>query len=126
MITRTALVMAAVTERLSYIVHRVRGRADDWGQPGTAKVSLLDGFQQVLRLATQCPAGPAGDDIRRAACELIEASSAAGRHTGRRRILKAIARVEGRRSRGRSRDDDPSEVTVQRLADALRRELRPG
>jgi hypothetical protein len=88
--------------------------------------SVFEDLQQVLRLAAQCPSGPAGDDIRRAACELIEAESGAAQNTGRRRMLKAIAGVDWRRARGQSRDDDPNELTVRRLTDALRRELRPG
>ncbi|MBI4887931.1 MAG: hypothetical protein HY824_12625 [Acidobacteria bacterium] len=95
-------------------------------RPLPPPMSLFDALQHVLRLAGQCPPGPSGDDIRRAACELVEANSAGARHTGSRRMLKAIAQVEWRRSRGRSRPDDPSFSTVTRLADAVRRDLRLG
>jgi hypothetical protein len=98
--------------------HRPGDFADGTPAVGTP-APLFDGLQHVLRLATQCPSGRAGDDIRRAACELIEAHSEAGRHTGRRRILTAIASAEWRRSRGRSREDDPLPATLSGLAKAL-------
>ena len=84
--------------------------ADHWGRarPPQPLMSMFEGLQQVLRLAASCPAGPVGDDIRRAACELVEADSRAAQHAGRRRMLKAIARVEWRYACGRSRLDDPS------------------
>ena len=85
--------------------------------------SAFDTYQLVLRLAAQCPPGPAGDDIRRAACELIEANSPAQTAAGRRRLLNAIAQVDSRRSRGRSRVDDPGAVTMERLGDAVRGEV---
>lgn len=94
--------------------------ADHGGQTRRGPASVFEGFQQVLRLATQCPPGPAGDDIRRAACELIEADSEVARKTRRHRILTAIAHVEWRRSNGRSRQDDPAPSTLRRLADVLR------
>jgi hypothetical protein len=112
--------MAALAGRLSDMVHRVLGRAATWKTAPPEPPSLFDSLQQVLRVATQCPSGRAGDDIRRAACELVEADSSATRHMRRRRMLKAIARVEWRRSRGRSRLDDPSAATLTRLTDALR------
>ena len=86
--------------------------------------SLFEGLQQVLRLAEQCPPGRTGDDIRRAACELIEANSAETRVSSRRRLVNAIAGIEWRRARGRTRPDDPSELTVRRLTDVLGRELQ--
>lgn len=100
--------------------------ADHWGRAGPPQppTSLFEGLQQVLRLAAQCPPGPVGDDIRRAACELVEANSRAARHAGRRRMLKTIARLEWRHACGRSREDDPSHSTARELAAALRRELR--
>lgn len=87
-------------------------------------ISLFELFQHVLRLATQCPPGAAGDQIRRAACELIEAEPGAAQDTGRRRMLKAVTVVESRRARGRSRADDPSPAIVRDLIDALDGELR--
>lgn len=97
-----------------------RGRA----RPPQPSTSLFEGLQQVLRLAAQCPPGPIGDDIRRAACELVEAESRTAQHAGRRRMLKAIARIEWRHACGRSRDGDPSQGTARQLAAALRRDLR--
>ena len=79
----------------------------------------FEGFQHVLRLATQCPPGRAGDDIRRAACELIEADSETARETRRHQIGNAIAHVEWRRTNGRIREDDPAPSTMRELADAL-------
>ncbi|OFW16855.1 MAG: hypothetical protein A3F70_03175 [Acidobacteria bacterium RIFCSPLOWO2_12_FULL_67_14] len=121
--------LAAVGGRFAYLVHRARGHAMAWRtalpveapQPPS---SLFESLQQVLRVAGECPAGPVGDDIRRAACELVEASSYAARHAGRRRMLKAIARIEWRHASGRSREDDPSHSTARDLAAALQCELR--
>lgn len=112
--------MAALAGRLSHVVHRACAQATAWKTAPPAPPSLFDSLQQVLRAAAQCPSGRVGDDIRRAACELIEADSSATRHMTRRRMLKAIARVEWRHSRGRSRLDDPSAATLTRLMDALR------
>jgi hypothetical protein len=94
---------------------------DHWGQTREAPVSRLDRFQQLLRLSAQCPPGPAGDEIRRGTCELIEAEPGTMRDTGRRRMLKAIARVESRYARRRSRADDPAPDTVRQLLAAMRR-----
>lgn len=91
-----------------------------WARPAS---STFEGLQHVLRLAAECPAGPVGDDIRRAACELVEAPSRAAQHAGRRRLLKAIARIESRRAYGRSRQDDPSQGAARQLAAALRCDL---
>lgn len=113
--------IAAVGGRLSSMVRRgdaARAAAGSSGQRPAP--SLFDSLQHVLRLAGQCPPGADGDHIRRGACELIEANSTAARRLGRRRMLKAIARVERRHSRGRSRHDDPSPATLQGLSDALR------
>lgn len=98
--------------------HEIPADAVDGGRRDPS--SLLDGLQHVLQLATQCAPGPAGDGIRRAACELIEADSEAARATRRHRILTTIANVEWRRSNGRSREDDPAPATLSRLAAAIR------
>ena len=112
--------IAALTMRLSDLAHRVRGGAAIGKTAPPDPPSLFDSLQQVLRVAAQCPSGPVGDDIRRAACELVEADSPATRQTRRRRMLKAIARVEWRRAWGRGRRDDPTAATLTRLTDALR------
>jgi hypothetical protein len=115
--------IAAVAGRVSPVGRLGRSRATtaSAASPGHSPApSLFDSLQHVLRLAGQCPPGGEGDDIRRGACELIEASSTAAGRVGRRRMLKAIARVESRRSRGRGRQDDPSPATLQGLTDALR------
>jgi hypothetical protein len=113
--------MAAVVAHVSSVMRRVRGRNAASAPSGHGPVlSLFDRLQHVLRLAGQCPPGGEGDDIRRGACELIEASSTAAGHVGRRRMLKAIARVDRRHSRGEGRRDDPSPATLQGLTDALR------
>jgi len=98
---------------------RPAGIRADALERGRRDPSLLDGLQRVLQLATQCAPGPAGDDIRRAACELIEADSEAARATRRHRILTAIANVESRRPNGRSPEDDPAPATLTRLAAAI-------
>lgn len=97
---------------------------DHWCGIGAHRPSstLLDRLQQVLRLAEACPPGPSGDAIRRAACELVEADSLKQRTACRRRMLKCVVRLQ-ERSRGRSRTDDPTPLTLNQLAAALRREL---
>ena len=109
--------LATLTERCSYLVDRWRGRLGVWTD---SPLSPLDRLQHLLRLAGQCPSGPAGDDIRRAACELIETDSDAVRHSSRHRILTAVAGAESRRTQGRSREDDPAASTLKALNDALR------
>lgn len=88
--------------------------------------SLFESLQHLLQLAEACPSGPSGDEIRRAACELIEAESAQRRLVHKRRMLKVLARLEWRQSRGRHRIDDPTPLMLKQLTDALRLELRPG
>jgi hypothetical protein len=107
--------LAALTAALRSVVR--------WSGRGVAappsSLSLFDDLQNILRLAAQCPSGRAGDDIRRAACELVEATSVTAHGTSRSRILKVIAGVEQRRARGRSRDDDPHPSTLAALVEAL-------
>ena len=98
---------------------------DHWGgtharQP---RPTVFESLQHILRLAEACPPGRPGDEIRRATCELIEADSRRERAACRRRILKSLARVAWRQSRGRSRSDDPSPLMLNELADALRRDV---
>jgi hypothetical protein len=85
-----------------------------------SSVSVFDALQDVLRLASQCPSGAVGDDIRRAACDLIEANTAAQSSASRQRLLRAITRVDSRRLRGRGRDGDPSGPITTRLGELLR------
>ena len=89
----------------------------------SATTSLFDHLQHVLRLATECPRGPAGDDIRRGVCEVVEAESIRARRAGRRRMRNAIAAVEWRLWFGRSRADDPGPVLLGRLSHALQGEI---
>lgn len=98
---------------------------DHWGgtrakeRPGT----LFDSLQHVLRLAEACPSGVSGDEIRRAACELVEADSSRQRTARRRRMLKYVVRVQ---RRNRSRTADLGRSMLSRLADALGSELWDG
>jgi hypothetical protein len=82
--------------------------------------TTFEGLQQVLRLAALCPAGAAGDEIRRGACELIEAESHSRQLTCRARMLKSLARPLSRSSRGCARTDDPSPLLLKQLVDAVR------
>ena len=119
----TSMWLAAVGARLAWLVQR-RPSAD--ASPSSyPRVPPFEHLQQVLREAAHWPAGRAGDAIRRAACEFIEAASPAARHSSRRRMLKTIASVEWRRGRRRSRADDPSELSVKRLIEALGVEAQP-
>ena len=104
---------------------RVEAPPDHWGGTRVKACSdtLFDSLQHVLRLAEACPSGISGDEIRRAACELVEADSARQRTACRRRMLKYVIRIQ---ARDRSRTGDPSTPMLRRLADALRRELWDG
>jgi len=85
----------------------------------TVTDSNLVRCQRLLRLADGCPAGGAGDEIRRFSCELIEAASIARRSACRRRLRKALVRVAHRHSRGRARPDDPRAAEVSALSRAV-------
>ena len=114
--------VSTVVTRLSALVRAPRGTAGTRERDGGAEEgSLFEGLQDVLRIAVDCPPGKSGDDIKRSACELIEADSVRDRSSKRRRLLSVIARVEERRSRGRSHRDDPSAALLRRLSDVLRR-----
>jgi hypothetical protein len=94
---------------------------DHWGAtPSTAPaVSPLDTLDEVLRLADASPPGVPGDELRRAACELIEAESHARRVACVSRMLAITARAERRHRRGRARSSDPSVTTLSALTAAL-------
>ena len=113
--------VGTVVTRLSALVRAPRGTAVARERDQAEDGSLFEGLQDVLRIAVDCPPGKSGDDIKRSACELIEADSARDRSSKRRQLLNVIARVEERRSRGRSHRDDPSAVLLRRLSDVLRR-----
>jgi len=95
---------------------------DHWGGTGSnrSQWNLFETLQHVLRLAEECPSGPAGDAIRRAACELIEADSWQ-RSMCQRRLLKSVAHLQWRQLRGLSRTDDPTPQVLTQLAAVLRR-----
>ncbi len=113
--------VGAVVTRLSALVRTPRGATARRELDQPEEGELFEGLQDVLRIAVDCPPGKSGDDIKRSACELIEADSASDRSSKRRRLLNLIARVEERRSRGRGHRDDPSAALLRRLTDALRR-----
>ena len=113
--------VGTVVTRLSALVRPQRGPAAPRELDAAEEGILFEGLQDVLRIAVDCPPGKSGDDIRRTACELVEADSARDRSSKRRRLLSVIARVEDRRSRGRSHRDDPSAALLRRLSDVLRR-----
>lgn len=101
----------------------VEAPPDHWGgtRANRSHWTLFENLQHVLRLAEECPAGPAGDAIRRAACELIEADSWRRRSLCQRRMLKSVARFQRRQIQGVSRTDDPTPLMLKQLAEALRR-----
>lgn len=88
---------------------------------GGPSSTLLERLQHVLLLSEACPSGPAGDAIRRAACELVEADSSTRSTACRRRMLKGVVRLLAR-SRRRNGTDDPGPQSLRQLATALRRE----
>lgn len=115
--------LAAVTGRLALFLRRAGGHAET-GNHSVAEPpgALFDRLQDVLRLAEACPAGPSGDVIRRAACELVEAESFIASAACRHRMLRCVADVQGR---PQPRPGDPSPLLLRQLAHALRRELWP-
>jgi len=118
-----------LADHLAYMTHRAAGMRHRAPAPWPAarlETTLFESLQHLLRLAEACPAGPSGDEIRRAACELIEAESSQRRSACRRRMLKVVDRLEWSRSRGRHRGDDPAPLLLKQLTDALRLEPRPG
>lgn len=98
---------------------------DHWGAtPLRYRTStLFESFQRVLQLADECPRGPAGDAVRRAACELVEADSTGQRRTCRRQMLKAVSRLERWQAYQPHRNDDPSLAALKQVTEALRREI---
>ena len=95
---------------------------DHWGgtRANRSYTTLFENLQRVLRLAEECPAGPVGDAIRRAACELIEADSSPQRSLHQRRMLKSVTYLQRRLAHSVSRTDYPTSLLLKRLAEALR------
>jgi hypothetical protein len=106
-------------------VVRPDGIPDHWGatRPRRPESGLFESLQRVLRLADECPRCPAGDAVRRAACNLVEANSTRDRRMHRRRMLKAIAHLERSGAYQPRRDDDPGGRALKQLTDALRHEI---
>lgn len=98
---------------------------DHWGATRSRhpELALFESFQRVLQLADQCPRGPAGDAVRRAACDLVEANSIGQGRMRRRRMLKAIARLERSRTSPAGRNDEPHLLAVKQVTEALRHEI---
>jgi hypothetical protein len=91
---------------------------DHWGGTRPLSRPLLDVLGHVLQLAEQCPRGPAGYDVRRMACRLIEAVSVRENHLLRRRMLATLNRLK------RMRLVTVTErTTVQQLTDIVQNEL---
>jgi len=83
-----------------------------------ASVATLEQCHDLLRLADACRGGPAGDEIRRVCCELIESDGMMRKACGRR-LRQALLRIERRHSRGCARDDDPGLSEVRAFTGAL-------
>ena len=98
-----------------------RSSTDVGQQPWT----LFENLQQILRLTDDCPPGRVGDEMRRGACILTEAGSVHRRYRYRRRMLKAVARIQLRQAHGGSADEAWSPVLLRELTDALSCETRP-
>jgi hypothetical protein len=98
---------------------------DHWGatRPRHLTWTLFESFERVLQLADECPRGPAGDAVRRAACELVEADSMRQRRVRRRRMLQAVARLERWQAHQPGQADDPGMLALKRLTTALRDQL---
>jgi hypothetical protein len=88
------------------LLHRTWSRAREWwtrgpggdspaNRPGAfaagaADLPLFEGLQQLLRLVERLPRTPRCDDVRRSACELIEANTDRQREETLHRLQHAI------------------------------------
>lgn len=101
---------------------RASVKPDHWGatRTGPSTWTVFESLQRVLQLADACPRSPEGDAVRRAACELVEAETATERRVRRRRMLRAVTRLERWQARHSLAGDEGG---VKRLTEALRDEI---
>lgn len=92
---------------------------------GQHEAALVDAFTHVLTLAERLPSGASEDHVRRSVCELIEADSGAARHAKVDRLLNSISQLQQARTSGRRRVAQAGSAPIERLLEALRRDVLP-
>jgi hypothetical protein len=101
---------------------------DHWGDTAEDNArhgrSLFEALDRVLGLAERLPSGASSAQIRRSACELIEASSAAERHVRFRRLVNLIDALRPADA-GPRIDPDARAAVIEQLLTALRHEVAP-
>ena len=109
-------------------VTRRRGAVPDdhWGGIGDDATRhgqlLFEALDRVLGLTGRLPSETSSAEVRRSACELIEANSTAERHARFRRLVNAVHVLQqGRTAHG----DDASSAVIEQLLAALRDEVAP-
>lgn len=83
---------------------------------------LFEALDRVLGLAGRLPPGTSSAEVRRSACELIEANSTAERHVRFRRLVNTIHVLQQGRA---APADDTSSAVIEQLLAALRDEVSP-
>jgi hypothetical protein len=105
-----------------------RGRSDGDGAPTTSasrRTALVSGFTHLLRLLDQLPSGPAENQVRRSVCELIEGDDGPGRTARVDTLLNSIVQLQQSRALGLRRVERAGAPAIDRLVEALHREVLP-
>jgi len=87
--------------------------------------SLFEALDRVLGLAERLPSGTSAAQIRRSACELIEASSTAERHARFRQLVNVIDSLRPEKAARHTHADDAPSAVIEQLLTALRHEVAP-
>lgn len=83
---------------------------------------LFEALDRVLGLTGRLPSGTSSAEVRRSACELIEANSTAERHARFRRLVNTIHVLQQGRA---AQADDASSAVIEQLLAALRDDVAP-
>lgn len=83
---------------------------------------LFEALDRVLGLTGRLPSGTSSAEVRRSACELIEANSTAERHARFRRLVNTVHVLQQGRA---AHADDASAAVIEQLLAALRDEVAP-
>ena len=87
--------------------------------------SLFEALDRVLGLAERLPSEASTAQIRRSACELIEADSTAERHNRFRQLVNAIDALRAGDALRRTGPEDARSAVIVQLLAALRQEVAP-
>ena len=87
--------------------------------------SLFEALDRVLGLAERLPSGASAAQIRRSACELIEASSTAERHARFRQLVNVIDALRPGKGARHAHAEDAPPAVIEQLLTALRHEVAP-